>query len=363
MFRVLFFLISSAVLLAALALPGSAGLFPTVLAVWLVGNLLGTQRHRERLCVTLTVSEIMADVLEAFKTRVPGLNYFATDFGSEEAKYGQTIIAHLPTIPTVYDHVASTGYNANAQSARSLLTDVPIVMNGWKDVQIKIQLADATQDRSKNYLKTIGNAGYALGKAVVDFALTKALAANFSNVTTESIANTTSDTLGAVRKGMNGVKAGNPRFMLCNSDFFSALDNDPRITSGDYYGQRTGAEPFGKLISCKGFSEIAEYPDFPANAENLSALAFDSRAIGIATRLPNDATELAAQMGIPIGYKKETITDPGSGLSLVGFSYIDNNTHYIYTAVSVMFGAVAGSQGGSAGDLLDYAGWRVRTAA
>ena len=329
------------------------------LSVFVVGNLLA--RQTPRLCVTLTVAEILTDVLQAFKTRVPGLKYFATDFSMAEVKLGQQIIAHLPTIPTAYDHVAASGYSNNAQNARDLLTDVPITIDGWKDVPIKIQAADASQDRSQNYLKTIGNAGYVLGKAVVDYALTKALAANFSQSTPESIANTTSETLGKVRLAMNARHAGSPRYVMCNSDFFSALDNDPRIASAFFYDQRTEAEPYGNLKGVKGFTEIQEYPDFPGNSENLSAFAFDSRAIGIATRLPIDSTNLADQLGVPVTYKREVIQDPETGLAIVGFGWIDQNTHYIYLTSSVMFGAVAGSQGGSAGDKTDYAGHRVKT--
>jgi len=362
MIRASLFLCAAALFCLAAVLPQSAGWLPSLVGIWIAGALLAQPRPA-RLCATLTVAEILADVLMAFKTRVPGLRFFASDFSDQEVKYGQQIIAHLPTIPTAYDHVAASGYNNNAQSARSLLTDVPITMNQWKDVPIKILVADATQDRSKNYLKTISNAGYVLGKAVVDYALTLAVAANFSRSTTESISNTSSETLGNVRKDMNTVKAGVPRYMLCNSDFFGALDNDPRITSGDYYGQRSEENPFGNLRSCKGFSEIQEYPDFPANSENLAAFGFDSRAIGIATRLPVDSTELAGQLGLPVTYKKEIVTDPESGLSIVGFGWIDANTHNIYLTSSVMFGAVAGSQAGSAGDKTDYAGHRIITQA
>jgi hypothetical protein len=322
-----------------------------LLLLFVLGALLMqiTGERRGRCAATLTVSEILSDVLMAFKTRVPALDWFAHDFSAEQVKYGQAIIAHLPTLPTAYAHVAANGYNNNAQNARDLLTDVSITMDQWTDVPIKILAADASQDRSQNYLKTISNAGYVLGKTVVDFALGKVLAANFSELTTETIANTNRDTLGKVRLAMNARDAGTPRYMLCNSDFFNALDNDPRIGSKDYHGQLTEEDPFGRLLGVAGFKEIREYPDFPANAENLSAFGFDERAIGIATRLPKDSTDLARQMGLPVTYSAEVIQDPETGLALIGFGWIDSNTHNIYVTASVMYGAVAGNQGGAAG--------------
>ena len=362
-FRHYLFLVSVA--LAALifaATPTVPGALCAWLTVFLVGNLLAKPSAEGRLCVTLTVSEILSDVLVAFKQRVPSLKFFASDMSAERVKFGQQIIAHLPTVPTAYDHVAASGYSNNAQSARSLLTDVPITIDGWKDVPIKIATTDAAQDRSQNYLKTISNAGYVLGKAVVDYALTKVVAANFTQETVESIANTQRDTLGKVRIAMNVKKAGTPRYGLCNSDFFNALDNDARIASGDYHGQQVGAEPYGRLINCSGFGEIQEYPDFPANAENLSFFGFDERAVGIATRLPLDSTDLAQQLGLPVTYKAEMVQDPETGLAIVGFGWIDANTHDIFITSSVMFGAVAGAQGGAEGAKTDYAGHRVVTA-
>lgn len=314
------------------------------------------------MATTLTVAEITTDVLDAFKTRVPALRYFGSDMSAERVKYGQQIIAHLPTLPTAYAHSTANGYKDNAQSARGLLTDVPITINQWTDVPIKLLESDVVQDRSQNYLKTINNAGYVLGKTVADFALGKVLAENFSQKTTASIATTSKDTLNLVRVRSNSKKMGTPRYALCSSDFFSALDADSRISSGDYYGQRVGADPFGKLFNLAGITELMEYPDFPT-AENLSAFVFDERAIGIATRLPLDSTVLARQLGIPVNYTAEEIQDEQTGLAIVAFSWIDENDHTIYITFSVMYGAVAGAQGLAAtpGTLTDYAGHRVVT--
>jgi hypothetical protein len=313
------------------------------------------------MATTLTVSEILTDVLEAFKLRVPALNYFATDMSAEQTKYGQTIIAHIPTLPTAYDHTAAQGYNENAQNARDLLTDVPVVMNVWKHVTIKMLHDDVNEDRSKNYLKSVGNAGYVLGKAVVDYALSKALETNFSRQTLALTDDTDFETLQTIRADMNARGAGTPRYGLVNSATFNALESDPRIASGDYYGQRTGSDPIGKLVGLAGFNEVMEYPDFPTNSENLAGLFFDPRAVVVATRLPNDSVDLAGQMGIPTPIKKEVITDAQSGLSLAGFGWFDANTHNLYVTATIMYGATAGKQAGSAGTLCDYAGHLLAT--
>jgi hypothetical protein len=345
--------------LPVLAIVAMVNLPLALLGFFLVSAMLGTPQAR--LCVTLTPTEILTDVLDAFKTRVPMLSMFSMDMSDERAKLNQTVIAHVAGLPTAYAHNAVNGYKANAQNARDLLTDLPISLTAQTDVPIKLLQNDVASDRSENYLKTIGNAGYVLGKAVADFALGKVLDTNFSQYTVEPIANTSKDTLEKARKAMNTRKAGIPRFGLVNTDFYGALDSDSRITSGDYYGQRSGEDPFGRLVGISGFKEIIEYPDLPTT-ENLSAFFFDPRAIAISTRLPVDSTEMARSMGIPVGYKAETVRDEQSGLSIVAFSWIDDNDHNIYMTFSVLYGAVAGKQTGADGAITDYAGHRVITA-
>jgi len=362
--HILFLAVLAIASLIATMAPGTGlqNLFAAWLLIFLAGNLLAGPSREGRLCATtLTVAEILTDVMAAFTTRVPAMNFFSINYGSQRVKYGQQIIAQLPSVPAVFDHNAANGYKNNAQSARTLLTDTPVVMDGWKDCPIKITDTDANQDKSQNYLKTINNAGYALSKAVVDYALTKITVGNFSQKTTESIPNTTKDTLSTVRQGMNGVKAGAPRRMLCSSAFFGGLDSDARITSNQSYNQRVGAEPFGHLQNIEGFTDVMEYPDFP-NTGNLSAFGFDERAIGIATRQPIDNSELAQQLGLPAVFRTDEVVDPGTGLAMTCFSWIDENDHTIYIVFTIMFGAVGGSQGGAVGALTDYAGWRVVTA-
>lgn len=357
--RVILFLLAVAV---AVPFASATGWLLAALAVFIVGNLLGTPVPG-RLCVTLTVSEILADVLAAFKKSVPMLRFFSYDQSgaAKPAKYGQTVIAQIPSLPTAYDYVVATGYEANAQNARDLLTDVPIVINQWKHVPFKLMHDDVNEDRSMNYLKAIDNAGYVLAKAVVDYALGKVVAANFTRSTVASIGNTSKDTLNALRIAMNTNGAGAPRYGLVSSAFYGALDADTRIASKDYYGQMIGENPVGSLRGVSGFKEILEYPDLPGNAEYLSGFFFDSRAIAVATRIPEDSTTLANSMGIPVTYKTEVMQDPETGITLVAYSHINQNTHQIHVSITVMYGAVAGAQGGAQDALTDKAGWRIKT--
>ena len=311
---------------------------------------------------TLTVTEVLSQTLNSFKTRVPALGMMSTDFTSTRLKKGQTGIAHIRTLPSISEFdPAQGGYFNGAIEARSLLTDVPIVADGHKHVTINLTHLNALADKKDALNGAIGDAAYVLAKAVVDSALAKFIAANISQFTTETIANTDRDTLGTIRKAMNLKKVQSQRYGIVNSDFAEALMSDQRIASGDYYGQRLAGDPFVSLENIGGFAKIVEYPELQ-NIGNMSAAFFAPEAIAIWTGLPEDSSELAAQYGIPQVVTTEVVTDPNTGLSLLGILGQKQGTLDLSLTVTMLFGSSVGKQGGAAGAITDYAGHRVVTA-
>ena len=311
---------------------------------------------------TLTTAEIVADLFSAFKKQIPALSYFSTDFSGARAKYNQQIIAHVASLPTAADHNASNGYFDSMTSGRTLLTDVPVTIDTWKDVAVKFPAADLNQDRSTKYLETVNAAAYVLGKAMVDSVLAKVVAANISYTEVCTIANATYAKLRGFSVAMNANGAGPQRFGLVTPGFMSGLLADSIIASGDYFNRRQEAEIYAELSGIAGFQRIAEYPDFPANSQSLTGFFFDRRAVVIALRLPEDAIELAASRGVPIPMKTEVQTDPESGLSVLALERLNTTTLDLELTFSVMFGSAVGKQGGSAGTIMDKAGYRVTTA-
>jgi hypothetical protein len=80
--------------------------------------------------------------------------------------------------------------------------------------------------------------------------------------------------------------------------------------------------------------------------ENAQGLAFEKRAIHIATRPMIDPVEAARQMGIPSAMITQRETDPATGLDILTFIYQDisgaNPTLDIYAAFVVQYGIRAG---------------------
>lgn len=318
------------------------------------------------MALTLSTTQILDLVMDAFKVRLPFLiNAFATDFSGEKARLNQTVNARIAGLPTVQDYDASDGYKTNAADAKSLLTDVPVVINQHKHVPIKLDFLDAASTVSQINLlaEATMNCGYVLAKSIADYCLALASSTNFSQSETFTAANSDLDMLIALREAMNILGTNSTgRFGIVNSSVMSTLTTDSRIASGDYHGQMIGGDALGHLQAIQGFGNIWEYPDMPTNAENQSGFFGTKESIVLATRVPSDTNEIAKAAGIPQIASFETMTDEDTGLTLLGIKWIEQGTFDVYCTVAVMYGAVAGNQGGAAGELTDYAGQRLVTA-
>lgn len=316
--------------------------------------------------LTLSTTQILDLVMDAFKVRLPFLmGAFATDFSDEKAKLNQTVNARIAKLPTVQSYDATTGYKNGATDAKSVLDDVPVTIDQHKHVPIKLDFLDAAAvvKQIKLLEEATMNCGYVLAKSMADYCLSLVVAANFSKNSVFTAANSDLDMLTTLREGLNGVGANAMgRFGIVNSPVMTSLSTDSRISSGDYHGQQIGAEAWGHLRAIQGFGDIWEYPDMPTNTENLSGFFGTRESIVLAARVPTDTSEIAKAAGIPQVASFETMTDPDTGLTLLGIKWIEQGTFDVYCTVTAMYGAVAGSQAGADGALTDYAGHRVVTA-
>lgn len=313
---------------------------------------------------TLTVNEIMMDTLDAFKTVVPMIRAFSTDFSSKTAVKGDTITAHISGLPSVADYNATTGFVNGAVEAETLLTDVPVVLDQLKHVPVKVDWLTQLASKKPLYLEAIRNQAYVLGKSVIDAAMAKFTAANITHKVTSAAANTQYETLEAIRTQLNSQSAASAgRFGFINSTVAGYLQQDPIISSGDYFGQRNGGQGFRNWQNIAGFENIWEYPDLPT-AESLTGVFGERRLVTVATRLPdfsnNDA--VAGALGIPRVMRYYPIQDPETGLALLGVAWQAAGTGDIYVSACVLYGTAVGTQGGAADAITDKAGVRLATA-
>lgn len=311
---------------------------------------------------TLSNAEIIMDVIDAFKVVFPMLNRFGTDFSNEEVKLNQQIIARINSVPTVRDYDGTSGYEANAANANDLTTDVPVTLNRHKHVPIKVDYLETLSTKRDLYKEATMNLAYALGKEAFDYAMGLVGTANFSQSSIFTTGNSDKDMLDNITEDLNGKGAApTGRFGIVNSAVYTTLEADARIASGDYHGQKRGGNAYGRLQNVSGFEDIFEYPSLTGTSANLSGFFGDRRSIVMASRIPRDMEVLASRLGVPKIAKFEPVSDPDTGLTFMAITWQKSGTFDLYTTLAWIYGISAGSQGGSAGDLTDYAGHRLVT--
>jgi len=308
------------------------------------------------MALTLNVPVLIAKTLEAYKQKVPMLGAISTDCNDQASRKGQQVIANIAKVPTVADFNATQA--TNAQDAKTLLEDIPVTLNRHRESVIK-WIQDDVEKSQIELLKAMTELGYAISKDVTDYILSQALATNFSTSVTQATPDRA--TLREITSAMNANGAGDVRYGIVNSDVYDDLDNDPEITSSDFSGQLQGANPWGTLANISGFTNIWEYPDTPANGENMTGVFFDPTAFVLSSRPMVLNQNMASALGIPLQSKVDVVSDPTTGMTFTAFTWQSNTSFDIYTKLVVLYGVSAGKATGSAGDLTDFGGCLLKS--
>ncbi len=286
---------------------------------------------------TLTVDEILQDVMDSFKNNVPGLNRMSTNFGGDSLKLNKTYTAHIAGIPAVTDYSAgSGGYQNGATDIRTLLTDVDVVVDQHPKVSLSATHLNSIADDKQEYGKVIGNMGYSLAKRFVTDIAKKFNARNISQSTTATTANSDYDILDEIRGDMNTVGASPlMRYGIVNTAVASTMHLDTRVLSNDYRGQMDGANALRVFRNIAGFEEVREWSDLPTHmvdAVDLASGEADTEVItsdGAHGLLVNDRVIFPALTG-------------GSGLTAASTIY-----HVVSVPSTTTF-TVSATAGGSA---------------
>ena len=360
-------LLFTVALFAAVLVAFTGHPFIAAFTLLLVGSVLyPTTRARLNANPTLSVPELLQDVLQAFRLETPelfGPNGFGTDFSSQTAVLNDKITAHIDILPVSanYDPTPGVGFYSGVQNVETLIADVPVTLSQFKHVPVRVKWLTQLSSKLPLYKRAVSNIGYVLGKLVVDAALAQ-IAGNFSNKIVINPANISLDSIEAIRSQLNLQKALNkPRWGLANTAFSAALQNDDRVKSSLFYGALNGDEGYRMFRNLGGFSWLKEYPDLSNVGNNVQAFFGDPRAICVATRKP-DFSNAAAQLGCPEVMRFFPLSDPESGINAVGVMWQEPGTGDVIVSVGILFGIGAGNQGGAAGTITDNAGVVVTSA-
>lgn len=225
------------------------------------------------LCVTLITPILTGNVAEAFRTKVPELSYFSTDYGktgsvfAQPVKFGQEVLSHLSIAPTATAFTPGNGLGTGATNVKDLITDISVKIDQAAIVQLKLPTIDSVKYLLEPAFKaTMVEAGKSLGRFVVQKVVEKFTKNNFSNELVGTVAGAEFETLSDARAKLNKQGAGAPRFILGETDWIKNVSRDPVVASGDYHGQRTGGDPYITLVNIEGFESVREFPNMPTNS-------------------------------------------------------------------------------------------------
>jgi len=287
---------------------------------------------------TLITSILTGKVAEAFRTKVPELSYFSTDFGrngsvfAQPVKFGQEVISHLAIAPTAAAFTPGSGLGTGATNVKDLVGDIKVKIDQAAIVNIKLPTVDSVKYLLEPaFQSSMLEAGKSLGRWVIGKVAEKFTKNNFSNELVGTVAAAEYETLSLARAKLNKLGALAPRFILGETDFVRQIALDPLVASGDYHGQRTGADPYITLVNIEGFESVREFPNMPTN----------SVAVGTVVGEADDDTLTLAAHGLANGTRvRLTGGSLPAGLALA-------TDYYVRDAAANTF-KVAATPGGAA---------------
>jgi hypothetical protein len=273
--------------------------------------------------------------LALLKESFPVLSAISTDYSDQAIASGQTVKTRLRSIPTTVDYVPGTGYAVSD----AIATDVPILIDQHKGVQISFNANELSSTARDLFGEQADAAHYALGKVLVDAIYAKIIAANFANTTTKALANFARADMTAMAKALfNRNVAPMGRFALLNPDYYEKLMGDSALVNLAAY-QKPEVITAYTLPPVAGFNVIQSV-SLPGTG-NLTGFAGSADALAIATRLPNNYSDVLP--GTAGAGSVSTVTNPDTGLSVMLVQYVDHKLGSAFWRIALQYGVAVGN--------------------
>lgn len=284
---------------------------------------------------TTNADVIAQKALIALIQKFPFLRFIASDFSSEGAKFGETVIVHEVAGAAAADFVAATGY----APANRTMVDIPVTINKHKHHTYKVGVQEASSSRVNLIERLANTAAESIGAAITGDLWALILNAAFANKTAKALGASGDgfDRKAAIAVGMALSKRnveGFGRFMLLNAEYYGSLCMDTAMLQVLLSG---GAQAItnGTLPRIHGF-DVMEYATAPANGEDLVGIAGTRAALALATRIPDDPGQGMGNCRIG------TVTDPDTGLSIQVREWYNPDLGEYRRTYTLMYGVAVG---------------------
>lgn len=342
---------------------------------------------------TLATGLILMRNLGYLKNKLAWMPYLTTDLRNEPIQFGHPVITRYITPPGVLTYIPGVGFtsdattisNAGAGTVQSGIatqtsgtvtksvpgaTDVTVTVNQFKGTEIEFPISTLAATVRNLFAEQRGAQTYSLAEHINDFVMQKIFAATWSGTVTSLALGASFGLPGmiALKNRMTLSKIPDAgRFALLHSTYSDAL-----LTDGNMLTAKAILALINKDASAFEQSDIPSlFGIKPLEAQRASYTAADAYAsptisadgtqvdfaaagvtqIGFAgnmssmlfaSRVPQDFTKAASELGIPATSAIEIVTEPDSGLSVMVFKYVDNGRMAISHRVCLMYGAAQG---------------------
>jgi hypothetical protein len=308
---------------------------------------------------TLSGTLVLQRVLPYFQYEYPVIGKLWTDFSDAPGLLNQTENTRVVTKPAVQTYDGTLNPDGRPKGwttvSPAIAKDVPVTLSQYVGVPIVFGNNVLASTIRRLFDEQAPMALYALGGHFVDMATALMTSANYNAYAVQGakvpVAYTTfpialADFNMASLDQLAGAFDTNEvpqqdRGTLLNSSYYRKLRQDPQLNMFFAAQQSPEIITKGRLPELVGFAPY-NAPYMPS-ANNVTGFAFHKAAVVLKARLPQDFTQAVGAM---VPGSVTTITDPGTGISVLLVQYVNLTQNYAEWRIEVMLGAAVGDNRG-----------------
>jgi hypothetical protein len=276
------------------------------------------------------VAEILRAGFESFKNTLIPASAFTTIFNSVNSESVSTRIFSPKT-----GKAFAGDYTADPESAT---VEVKVNFNQSTFQNFYLSDTEASKTPVDLFRGFAVEAGYAVGRSVMDYIMSLVTATNYGNtaadkITVSAAAFDVDNVVDAMKLGLD--KGWDQGSLILSYGYIASLLKDGAIKDASAFGTGGTSAPIrsGRIGTLMGFPVYA-YP-VPHNSENLAGMLVNPSALAVAIR---PMTTLADSVGVATT-RSEVITDADSGLSMAARTFYEDKSGRLYGAFHVLHGA------------------------
>lgn len=262
-----------------------------------------------------------------------------------------------------YAYDASNAWGIPTKSQPST-PDKSVTLGMFKATEVEFPVSLLAGTIRNLFSEQLGAQTYSLAEEINKYVLTTLLAATWNGKKTEyvkALANWNLAGMIGVKNAMSTAKIPDVgRFCLLHSFYHDKLLEDSNLLSAkailslikhDLGSFENGEIPtlFGvkplesQLCSATSAGVLTEWTnDAAPETTNIVGFAGNMSSGLFVSRPPQDFTQIATQLGVPVTASVRLMTEPDSGLTVMVFSYADNGKMSLNQRVCLMYGAAQG---------------------